>query len=50
MGCTSAGTEADAGTLYPTLMQDTNGNQNLVRCHDWYIGWVHSQLGNRDAG
>jgi hypothetical protein len=31
MGCTSAGTEADAGTMYPTLMQDTNGNQIVVR-------------------
>ena len=27
MGCTSAGTEWDAGTLYPTLMEDSNGNE-----------------------
>jgi hypothetical protein len=27
MGCTSAGTEQDAGTMYPTLVEDTNGNQ-----------------------
>jgi hypothetical protein len=27
MGCTSAGTEWDAGTLYPTVMEDSNGNQ-----------------------
>lgn len=27
MGCESAGTEDDSGTLYPTLMQDSNGNQ-----------------------
>ena len=26
-GCTSAGTEQDAGTMYPTVMEDTNGNQ-----------------------
>src|SRR5581483_8449706 len=30
-GCTSAGTEQDAGIMYPTLMQDTNGNQVLIR-------------------
>jgi hypothetical protein len=26
MGAQSSGAEADAGTLYPTMMQDTNGN------------------------
>jgi RHS repeat-associated protein len=26
MGCTSSGTEADLGTMYPTQMQDANGN------------------------
>ena len=31
MGATSSGLEDDAGTLYPTLMQDTNGNQVTVR-------------------
>ena len=31
-GCTSAATEQDAGTMYPTLMQDTNGNQIIL----WY--------------
>ena len=30
-GCTSAGTEEDSGAMYPTLMEDTNGNQILVR-------------------
>ena len=30
MGSTSAGVEQDAGTMYPTLMEDTNGNQVLV--------------------
>jgi hypothetical protein len=29
-GCISAGTEADAGTMYPTTMEDSNGNQILV--------------------
>jgi RHS repeat-associated protein len=27
MGCQSAGGEQDAGTLYPTIIEDTNGNQ-----------------------
>ncbi|HXJ39105.1 MAG TPA: hypothetical protein VNH18_07490, partial [Bryobacteraceae bacterium] len=31
MGCTSWGWEQDAGTLYPTQMQDTNGNLINVR-------------------
>jgi RHS repeat-associated protein len=31
MGCYSAGTEPDAGNRYPTIMQDTNGNQVLIR-------------------
>ena len=30
MGCTSAGGEADAGTLYPTVVEDSNGNQIIV--------------------
>ena len=30
MGCTSAGTEQDAGTMYPTLAEDTNGNQITI--------------------
>ncbi len=30
MGCTSAGGESDAGTMYPTLVEDTNGNQIIV--------------------
>jgi RHS repeat-associated protein len=29
-GSASAGTEQDSGTLYPTLMEDTNGNQIAV--------------------
>lgn len=31
MGCTSGGQEPDAGTMYPTVLEDTNGNQILVR-------------------
>jgi hypothetical protein len=31
MGCTSAASEQDAGTIYPTVMQDSNGNQVLIR-------------------
>ena len=27
MGCTSYGLEPDTGTMYPTLLEDTNGNQ-----------------------
>ena len=30
MGAVSAGTEQDAGTYYPTVMEDTNGNQVLI--------------------
>jgi hypothetical protein len=29
-GCQSAGTEEDGGTLYPTVMEDSNGNQITV--------------------
>ncbi len=31
MGVTSGGTEQDAGTMYPSVMEDTNGNQILIR-------------------
>jgi hypothetical protein len=30
MGCTSAGAEQDAGTLYPTVVEDSSGNQIIV--------------------
>jgi len=30
-GCTSASGEADSGVMYPTLMQDSNGNEIIVR-------------------
>ena len=30
LGCTSGGTEQDAGTMYPTLIEDSNGNQITV--------------------
>jgi len=31
MGCESAAGEYDAGALYPTLIQDSNGNQIIIR-------------------
>ena len=31
MGCTAAGGEPDAGTMYPTLIEDSNGNQIIIR-------------------
>jgi hypothetical protein len=30
MGCVSSGGEQDAGTLYPTIVEDTNGNQIII--------------------
>ena len=30
MGCISGGQEEDAGTMYPTTMEDTNGNQITI--------------------
>jgi RHS repeat-associated protein len=30
MGCVSASTEADAGVMHPTLMEDSNGNQVTI--------------------
>ena len=30
MGCTSAGGEADSGTMYPTTIEDANGNQITI--------------------
>ncbi len=30
MGCTSGGTESDAGTMYPTIIEDRFGNQIIV--------------------
>jgi hypothetical protein len=30
MGCVSAGGEQDAGTMYPTLVEDSNGNQIII--------------------
>ena len=43
MGCRSAGTEEDAGTLYPTLIQDSNGNQiTLVYSAGLGVTWRNS--------
>ena len=30
MGCTSGGSETDSGSMYPTIMESSNGNQILV--------------------
>ena len=30
MGCVSSGEEQDAGTLYPTILEDRNGNQVII--------------------
>jgi hypothetical protein len=43
MGAISAGTEEDAGARYPSLMQDTNGNQILIRYHPGLgVTWADS--------
>jgi RHS repeat-associated protein len=42
MGCVSAGTEQDGGTMYPTLMQDSNGNQVLIRYAAGGVTWANS--------
>jgi hypothetical protein len=42
MGSQSSAGEPDAGTLYPTLMQDTNGNQITIE----YVGGAGSASAN----
>jgi hypothetical protein len=43
MGCVSAGSEADAGTMYPTVLEDSNGNQILIRYYSGAgVGWSNS--------
>jgi hypothetical protein len=52
-GCTSLGNEGDATARYPTLIEDTNGNQILIRYkagvaavdgngNNVYLGWGNS--------
>lgn len=42
-GCVSAGTEADSGVMYPTLIEDANGNQILIRYNAAAgAGWTNS--------
>ena len=49
MGCISAGTEEDSGTRYPTLMQDSNGNQISIRYHPGLgLTWDNSSARIRD--
>ena len=43
MGCQSVGTEQDSGTRYPTLIEDSNGNQVMVLYkYGLGYGWVNS--------
>jgi hypothetical protein len=44
MGCTSGGEEADAGTMYPTVIEDVSGNQVLVT-YDTAPGLPYSVAG-----
>jgi RHS repeat-associated protein len=42
-GCTAAGTEPDAGTMYPTTIEDSNGNQIQVAYFPGNgVGWNNS--------
>jgi len=45
MGCESASGEPDAGALYPTLIQDRNGNQIIIR----YMKGVGSDRGDSSS-
>jgi RHS repeat-associated protein len=41
--CISAGSEPDSGVMHPTLIQDTNGNQILIRYQQATgAGWANS--------
>jgi hypothetical protein len=43
MGCTSAGTEWDSGTMYPTLVEDSNGNEVFINYNDGVgVTWPNS--------
>jgi RHS repeat-associated protein len=43
MGCISAGLEQDAGTMYPTLLEDSNGNQVAIHyANGMGVSWVDS--------
>ncbi|MBI1786808.1 MAG: hypothetical protein HYR60_04545, partial [Acidobacteria bacterium] len=43
--CTSGSSEADAGTKYPTLMRDTNGNQVILK----YLAAIGTEVANSSA-
>ena len=45
MGCESSPGEADAGALYPTLIQDRNGNQIIIR----YMNGIDSNENNTSS-
>ena len=43
MGCVSGGLEPDFGTMYPTELDDTNGNQIAIRYATGYgVNWPNS--------
>jgi len=42
MGCTSGGTEADFGTMYPTIIEDSNGNQIQIQYAPAYVQYPPS--------
>ena len=48
MGCTSSADEPDAGTTYPTLMEDSNGNQVIITYKDG-VGATWSNSSSRIA-
>jgi hypothetical protein len=45
MGCTSSGEEPDAGTMYPTEIEDRNGNQLSIA----YKDGINTTFGNSSA-
>jgi hypothetical protein len=49
MGTTAAGIEQDAGTQYPSLMEDTNGNEIFIRYNAGLgVTWVNSSARIRE--
>jgi hypothetical protein len=45
MGCVSSGEEQDAGTLYPTVIEDRNGDQVSIA----YMDGISSVYGNSSS-
>jgi hypothetical protein len=43
MGCVSGGTESDSGTMYPTVVEDSNGNEVLIAYRNGFgTSWPNS--------